>query len=94
MAPGANKIKLFTIVIYSNFMALLPFSVTEQYFNGNYHRMAVNYSGKYFITLARVGKIKYRSYLPWYFNPRKCNVGTAVNYHGNFIALAPGANVK
>jgi hypothetical protein len=44
-------------------MALLPFSVIEQYFYGNYHRMALNYSGKYFITLALGGKIKYISNL-------------------------------
>ncbi len=38
--PGANVIKLFTMVIYCHSMAVI-----KLYYLGNYHGMAVNYHG-------------------------------------------------
>jgi hypothetical protein len=67
MAPGANVIKLFTVVIFCHSMVMLPFCVVKQY----NHKMAVNYQGKNFITLAHGGKLKHRGNLLLYFNPRK-----------------------
>ncbi len=44
-APGANVIKLFTVVIYCHSMVIPSFSVIKLYYLGNYHGMAVNYHG-------------------------------------------------
>jgi hypothetical protein len=43
--PGANVIKLFTMVIYCHSMVIPSFCVTKLYYLGNYHGMAVNYHG-------------------------------------------------
>jgi hypothetical protein len=63
MPPGANVIKLFTVVIYRHSMALLSSCVIKHYYCSKYHRMAVNNPGKSFITLAQGGKHKYCSIL-------------------------------
>ena len=44
-APGANVIKLFTMVIYCHSMVIPSFCVIKLYYLGNYHGMAVNYHG-------------------------------------------------
>jgi hypothetical protein len=43
--PGANVIKLFTMVIYCHSMAIPSFCAIKLYYLGNYHGMAVNYHG-------------------------------------------------
>ena len=35
-APGANVIKLFTMVFYCHSIVLLSFCVIKQYYHGNY----------------------------------------------------------
>jgi hypothetical protein len=45
LGPGANVIKLFTMVIYCHSMVIPSFYVIKQYYLGNYHGMAVNYHG-------------------------------------------------
>ena len=45
VAPGANVIKLFTMVIYSHSMVIQSFCVIKLYYLGNYHGMAVTYHG-------------------------------------------------
>ena len=44
-APGANVIKLFTMVIYCHSMVIPSFCVIKLYYLGNYNGMAVNYHG-------------------------------------------------
>ncbi len=43
--PGANVIKLFTMVIYCHSMVISSFCVIKLYYLGNYLGMAVNYHG-------------------------------------------------
>jgi hypothetical protein len=43
--PGANVIKLFTVVIYHHSMVIPSLCVLKQHYLGNYCRMAVNYRG-------------------------------------------------
>jgi hypothetical protein len=43
LAPGANVIKLFTMVIYCYSMLIPSFCVIKLYYLGNYRDMAVNY---------------------------------------------------
>jgi hypothetical protein len=43
--PGANVIKLFTVVICCHSMVIPLFCVINLYYFGNYHGMAVNYHG-------------------------------------------------
>ncbi len=45
LQPGANVIKLFTMVIYCHSMVIPSFCVIKLYYLGNYHGMAVNYHG-------------------------------------------------
>jgi hypothetical protein len=60
---------------------LLLFCVIKQYYHRNYHRMAIYYHGKKFLTLAHGGKLKQSSNLPRKFNPTKSRVKiTTVNY--------------
>jgi len=42
LAPEANVIKLFTAVIYCHSMVISSFCVIKQYYDGNYHGMAVS----------------------------------------------------
>ncbi len=58
LAPGANVIKLFTMVIYHHSMVILSFCVIKLHYLGNYSGMAVNYQG--ILTLEKV-----RLKLPW-----------------------------
>jgi hypothetical protein len=51
--PGANVIKLFTVVIYHHSMVILSFCVLKLHSPGNYRGMAVNYQG--ILTLEKVG---------------------------------------
>ncbi len=44
-SPGANVIKVFTVVIYCHSMVIPSFCVIKLYYLGNYHGMAVNYHG-------------------------------------------------
>jgi hypothetical protein len=44
-APGANVIKLVTMVIYCHSMVIPSFCVIKLYYLGNYHGKAVNYHG-------------------------------------------------
>jgi hypothetical protein len=51
--PGANVIKLFTVVIYNYSMVIPSFCVIKPYYLENYCGMAVNYHG--ILTLEKVG---------------------------------------
>jgi hypothetical protein len=51
--PGANVIKLFTVVIYHHSMVIPSFFVMKLYYLANYCEMAVNYWGK--LTPEKVG---------------------------------------
>ena len=53
MQPGANVIKLFTVVIYHHSMVIPSFCVIKLYYLGNYCGMAINYRG--ILTLEKVG---------------------------------------
>jgi hypothetical protein len=53
MTPGANVIKLFTMVIYHHSMAMPSFCVIKLCYLENYCVMAVNYCR--ILTLERVG---------------------------------------
>jgi hypothetical protein len=54
--PGANVIKLFTVVTYYHSMVLLSSCVVKHYYCSKYHRMAVKILIKSFITLVQGGK--------------------------------------
>jgi hypothetical protein len=43
LGPGANVIKLFTVVIYHHSVFILSFCVVKQHYLGNYCRMAITY---------------------------------------------------
>ncbi len=43
LTPGANFIKLLTVVIYCHSIITPSFCVIKLYYLGNYHGMAVNY---------------------------------------------------
>jgi hypothetical protein len=45
LAPGADVIKLFTVVIHHHSMVIGSFCVIKKYYLGNYCGMAVNYHG-------------------------------------------------
>jgi hypothetical protein len=45
LGPGANVIKLFTVVIYCHSTVILSFCVINLHYLGNYSGMAVNYHG-------------------------------------------------
>ncbi len=62
MPPGANVLKLFTVVITSIPWFCCHSRVIKQY----HHRMALNSRCRSFITLAHGGKIKYHANLQWY----------------------------
>ncbi len=51
--PGANVIKLFTMVIYHHSMVILSICVIKLYYPENYSGMAVNYHG--IVTIEKVG---------------------------------------
>jgi hypothetical protein len=51
LKPGANVIKLFTMVIYRHSMVIVSFCVIKHYYYIKYHRMAVNYCGKKFYNI-------------------------------------------
>jgi hypothetical protein len=51
LAPGANVIKLFSVVIYPHLMVLLSSCVIKLHYYGKYHRMAVNNPDKKFYNI-------------------------------------------
>jgi hypothetical protein len=51
--PGANVMKLFTVVIYHHSMVILSICVVRLYYPESYSGMAVNYHG--ILTLEKVG---------------------------------------
>jgi hypothetical protein len=53
LAPGANVIKLLTVVIYHHSMVIPSFCVIKLYYIGNYCGMAVIYHS--IVTLEKVG---------------------------------------
>ncbi len=45
-SPGADAIKLFTVLMYCHSMLFLSFGVIKQFYSSINHGMAVNYHGK------------------------------------------------
>ncbi len=70
VTPGANVIKLFTVVTYCHSMVIPSFCVIKLYYLGNYLGMAVNYHGiKLFYNIGQ-----------------KCLHSVSyLKYHGNFL---------
>jgi hypothetical protein len=80
-SPGVNVIKLFTTAINCHSMVIPSFCDIKLYYLGNYRGMAVNYHVKNLCTAVIYIRILTLE-----------NVGTAVNYQGIFITLAPEDN--
>ncbi len=88
-ATEANAIKLFTMPIYCHSMVLLSFCVIKHYYLSNYHRMAVEYHGKSFMTVV----VNLNTVVICHGILTLENVGSAVNYSGIFITLASSVNI-
>ncbi len=54
---AANITKLFAMVIYCNSLVLQSFCIIKQYYINNYHRMAIKYNCKSFITLPMMANL-------------------------------------
>jgi hypothetical protein len=61
MKPGANVIKLFTVVIYHHSMAIQSFCVIKLKYLGNYLGIAANYHGILTLEKNRVKPDKHSS---------------------------------
>jgi hypothetical protein len=70
LTPGANVIKLFTVVIYCHSMVRPSFCVIKLYYLVNYHGMAINYHGiKLFYNIGQKSLLSVSN----------------LKYHGNFL---------
>jgi hypothetical protein len=91
-APGANVMKLFTIIIYYHFTIIPSFCVIKNYHN-NFHVMAVNYCGIFTAQESIIKNAISNTFVIYHDILNLEKIGTVVNYRSSFRPLGPDPNV-